>query len=74
MPTYGHLLDSLLFAKYTFTHRWARLMKQQSPITAYRLPTKEKTSVFRFRLQQTNRSLPIPFPICSKETEVAVFH
>jgi hypothetical protein len=31
-----------------FAHRWTRLLKQQSSITVYRLPTKEKqTSDFR---------------------------
>jgi hypothetical protein len=36
--------------------RWASLLKQQSSITAYRLPTKEnkRPSVSRFFLQQTN--------------------
>jgi hypothetical protein len=33
----------------------------------------KQTSVFRFRLQQTNASLPFPFSVCSKQTEVAVF-
>jgi hypothetical protein len=33
----------------------------------------KQTSVFHFRLQPTNRSLPFPFSICSKQTEVAVF-
>jgi hypothetical protein len=30
----------------------------------------KQTSVFRFRLQQTNGSLPFPFSVCSKQTEV----
>jgi hypothetical protein len=38
----------------------ARLLKQQSSINVYRLPTKENTT-FVFRLQKTNGSLPFPF-------------
>jgi hypothetical protein len=30
-------------------------------------------SAFRFRLHQLNGSLPFPFSVCSKQTEVAVF-
>jgi hypothetical protein len=33
----------------------------------------KQTSVFCFHLQQTNGSLPIPFSICCKQTEVAIF-
>jgi hypothetical protein len=33
----------------------------------------KQTSFFRFRLQQTKGSLPFPFPICSKQMEIAVF-
>jgi hypothetical protein len=33
----------------------------------------KQTSVFRFRLQLTNESLPFPFYVCRKQTEVAVF-
>jgi hypothetical protein len=33
----------------------------------------KQTSVFRFRLQQTKESLPFPFSVCRKQTEVAVF-
>jgi hypothetical protein len=51
------------------------LLKQQSSIAVYRLPTSRKqTLVFRFRLQQTNGTLLFPFSITSKQTEVAVFH
>jgi hypothetical protein len=32
----------------------------------------KQTSIFRIRLQQTNGSLPFPFPVCSKQTEVAI--
>jgi hypothetical protein len=39
------------------------------------MPTKEnKFPVFHFRLQQTNASLPFPFTIFSKQTEIAVLH
>ncbi len=33
----------------------------------------KKTSIFRFRLQQTNEGLPFLFFLCSKQTEVLVF-
>jgi hypothetical protein len=33
----------------------------------------KQTSVFNFRLLQTNGSLPFPFLICSEQTEIAVF-
>jgi hypothetical protein len=33
----------------------------------------KQTSVFHFRLQQTNGNLPFPFSICSKQTEIAVY-
>jgi hypothetical protein len=32
----------------------------------------KQTSVFRFRLQQTNGSFPFPFSVCNKQIEVAV--
>jgi hypothetical protein len=50
-----------------YQHRWARLLKQRMSITVilFRL---RKTN-FRFRLQQTNGSLPFLFSICSKQTE-----
>ncbi len=32
---------------------------------------KKQTSVFHFRLQQTNEILPFPFFVCSKQTEIA---
>jgi hypothetical protein len=33
----------------------------------------KQTSVFRFRLQQTNGSFPIMFSVCSRQMVVAVF-
>jgi hypothetical protein len=33
----------------------------------------KQTSLSRFRLQQANGSLPFPFSVCSKQTEVAIF-
>jgi hypothetical protein len=33
----------------------------------------KQSSVFRFPLQQTNGSLPFPFSVCSKQTEVVIF-
>ncbi len=49
------------------------MLKQQSSITIYPLPTKEN-KFRRFHLQQTNESLPFTFSVCSKQTEVAAFH
>jgi hypothetical protein len=34
----------------------------------------KQMSVFHFRLQQKNGSLPFPFSVCSQQTEVVVFH
>ncbi len=39
------------------------MLKQQTLITIYRLPTKENK--LSFRLQETNRSLPFPFTVSS---------
>jgi hypothetical protein len=33
----------------------------------------KQTSVFQFRLHETNRSLPFPFSVRSKQAEVAIF-
>jgi hypothetical protein len=33
----------------------------------------KQTSVFRFRFRKTKRSLPLPFSVCRKQTEVAVY-
>ncbi len=42
-------------------HRWAYLLKQQTSITVYRLPTnKNKLLISVFPLQQTNRSCSFP--------------
>jgi hypothetical protein len=44
-------------------------------IVDYRLlfaDQEKQTSVFRFCLQQTNRSLPVPFTVSRKQMEVAV--
>jgi hypothetical protein len=52
-------------------------MFAETAIADYRLSSAdqgEQTSVFHFRLQQTNGSLPFQFSICRKQTEVAVFH
>jgi hypothetical protein len=48
----------------------------ETAIVNCRLPfanQEKQTSVFRFCLQQTNRSLLFPFPICSKQTKIAIF-
>jgi hypothetical protein len=34
----------------------------------------KQTFIFHFRLQQTDKSLPFPFSVGSKQTKVAVFH
>jgi hypothetical protein len=49
----------------------------ETAIVKYRLlfaDQEKQTSVFRFSLQQTNRSLPFLFSVCRKQTKVAVFH
>ncbi len=56
-----------------YRYRWARLLKQQSSIGLSFANQEKQTSVFRFRLQQTNVSLPFPFSVCRKNTEVAIF-
>jgi hypothetical protein len=57
----------------TFSHRWARLLKQESYITVYHLPTKENKLRFPFPFAATNGSLPFMLSVCSIQTEVAVF-
>jgi hypothetical protein len=47
----------------------------ESAIVDYCLSFAEQgkvTSVFRFRLQDTNGSFPFPFSFCSKQTDVDV--
>jgi hypothetical protein len=57
-----------------YTHRWVRLLKQQSSITEYCSPIKEnKLPIFGCCLQQTNGSLPFPLSVCSKQTEIYMF-
>jgi hypothetical protein len=49
----------------------------ETAIIDYRLllaEQRKQTSVFLFRLQHTNGSLQFPFSVCSKQTEVVVFH
>ncbi len=53
-------------------HRWARLLKQQLPITIFRCRPKKKISVFRFHLRETN-GIPFSVSLCRKQTEVVVF-
>jgi hypothetical protein len=50
----------------------------ETAIIGYRLPFADqgkhiKMSVFRFRLQQTIGSLPLPSSVCRKQMEVAMF-
>jgi hypothetical protein len=49
----------------------------KTAIVDYRLSFSDQgqTSVFHFRLQQTNGSLPLPFPflVCSKQTDIVVY-
>jgi hypothetical protein len=54
-------------------HRWARLLKQQSWITVYSLPTKENKLPFSFPFVTNKRKLLFPFSVCSQQTEVAFF-
>ncbi len=48
------------FLAYTYYHRWALLLKQQSLLTIYHLPTKENI-------------LPFSISVCSKHMEVCCF-
>jgi hypothetical protein len=59
----------------TEEHRYACLFAETA-IANYRLSFAnqgKQTSVFRFCLQQRHESLPFPFSVCSKQTEVAIF-
>jgi hypothetical protein len=61
------------FSPFSIYHTWANLLKEQTSITVYRLPTKENKLAFSvFRFQKTKGGLPFPFSVCSKQTEVAV--
>ncbi len=56
--------------KATDVHLW------EITIVDYRLSFSnhgKQTSVFCFRLQQTNESFPFLFSVCYKQTEIAVF-
>jgi hypothetical protein len=44
------------------------LLKQQSPIIVYHLPTKENKLRSPFSFPAKKRKLPFPFSICSKQT------
>jgi hypothetical protein len=52
----NRILKYLVFSE-TYIHRWARLLKQQSSMTAYRFPTKEN-------------KIPSAVSVCSKQTYV----
>jgi hypothetical protein len=47
----------------------------ETPIVDYSLSTDQgkQTSIFLFRLQQTNRSWPFPFSVFSQQMESAIF-
>jgi hypothetical protein len=49
------------FSHFSYSHRWARVLKQQSSMTVYRLPNNENKLLFSI-------------PVCSKQTEVVIFH
>jgi hypothetical protein len=54
-------------------HRWAHLLKQQTLITVYLLPTKEDKLLFSIvSLPKTIGSFPFLLSVCSKQTEVAI--
>jgi hypothetical protein len=53
------LLCAYVLVCSTYSHRWARLLKQQTLITVYHLPTKENK---------------IPFSFCRKQMEGYSFH
>jgi hypothetical protein len=73
-------LRQLTFATFhgndlaTFKHRWVRLLRKQTLITIYRLPTKENQLPFSvFRLQKTNGSLMLPFSIVQQTNRSCLF-
>jgi hypothetical protein len=45
----------------------------ETAIVDYLIVRRPRKANFRFHLQLTDRSLPFPYFICSKQTEVAVF-
>jgi hypothetical protein len=48
----------------------------ETAIVDYRLSFADQgkqTSVFRFRFQKTNRSLPFSVSVCRKQTKIVVF-
>jgi hypothetical protein len=52
-------------------------MFAETAIIDYRLSFADEgktISLFRVRLQQTNRSFPFPSSVCRKQMEVAVFY
>jgi hypothetical protein len=58
------------FLDLSLHHRWEHLLKQQISITVYCSLTKEN----KLPLAEKKVSLPFPFSVCSKQTEVADFH
>jgi hypothetical protein len=71
-PVYPAKISSLGFLANT--HRWAHLLKKQSSILFTFAYQGKQASVFRCRLQHMKGSLPLPFSVLSKQTEIAVFH
>ncbi len=58
----------------SWEHRGARLLKQQSSITVYCLPTKDNGPLCSVScLQQTNRSLPFPFAANKRKFAVYIY-
>jgi hypothetical protein len=57
---------------HAYTHRWAHLLKQQSLITIYRLPTKENKRPFFVSVGSDQNKIcygschfpPVPFSVC----------
>jgi hypothetical protein len=60
---------SLLFS---IMHRWALLLTAFVDYLLSFADQGKRTSVFRFRLQQTNGSLRFPFFVSSKQMKVAI--
>jgi hypothetical protein len=58
----------------TQAYRWARMLKQQSPITVYCLPTKENKLSFSVSvLAKKKKALCFPFPFAENKQKVDVF-
>ncbi len=71
MQIYGYTSYGHINAWQTYIYAYLGTFAKTA-IIAYRLSfadQRNKTSVFRFRLQQTKERLPFPFSVCSIQTK-----